>query len=305
MQNAYIQHKKQKDEFDANMDGMMSKLDQAINNVTSKLDIMEKYYDDMINDNNRFIKFCMEQGEHYGEEMKEIKQYLEKIGAQIRPRRDLYEGNEEEKRDFTVEYEVYVPVNEPSGNDDYKGKQNNHESVQNGIYCGMIEGGIGGLIFGGPIGAGAGVIVGGAIGGLIARFDAMKEKDEESGIELAKKTEQITLTGKDYYDGTKQKESLHEIINALQDKVKDYKTRLENAQSEAEDNNTKAEDFKSSIINMRQQVDTFKNQVNEFKQKLSKANRNEKFRETMETKCTDLFNKIWGIVNQIKDKNEE
>eukprot|EP01084_Bolivina_argentea_P260564 440067_1 len=90
-------HNEKKGEFVGGIKTALNLLDNAICNMENKLFIIGEYYNDMIKDHENFINFCKNQGDQYGDEMKEIKQYLDKIGADIKDKkRDLYEGQSED-----------------------------------------------------------------------------------------------------------------------------------------------------------------------------------------------------------------
>eukprot|EP01083_Nonionella_stella_P092219 258072_1 len=311
IQSLQQQYADKKKTFDDKMDQRMVKLDQAIANIEGKLSVMEGYYDEMIADNERFIQFCVGQGDKYGDEMKDIKEYLSGVINQVKGKsRDLYEGQDEdvERKTFTEEYTVYTRAQQNS-----KPSNAQRSSVPLGGALPMIgafAGAVGGALIGNVIMPGAGtlpgLVIGGVLGGMIGLWvEGSFEKDKESGVEMKAHTEKIELTGQDYYSGSEHSGALKQITKALESKIKEYKDDLLSGENAAQKNIDESKDFKMGIAAIRTQVLIFKKDIEGFKTVMKEAVNNPQYRKTMNQKCKDLFTKIWDLVLEIENKSKE
>eukprot|EP01083_Nonionella_stella_P196508 723004_1 len=159
--------KKQK--FVQQIGDKMDDLQDAVLSMEAKLNIMSTYYDDMISDHDKFINFVITQGQNYGNEIQNIREYLMKIGDDIKgKKRDLYDGQAEdvERKTFSADYDVYTEHT----TDKVQGGSSMDPAVAMGI--GMVAGAVigGGIAAAASCGVGTvyGMAVGGAVGGMIA-----------------------------------------------------------------------------------------------------------------------------------------
>ena len=311
-----VQFDAKKDEFVQKIENKMDDLQNAVNFMENKLNVMGSYYDDMIKDHDKFINFVMDQGDKYGEELGKIKSYLEELGSQIKgKRRDLYEGQAEdvERKTFSADYEVCT-VQQSTEKVKNKSKNCNARigaavgfgvgALTGALVAGSMTCGLGataGFIFGGAIG---GAVGGCIIGGLIDKVTGNNKDKYETTTHCTKRTETITLTGADCYSGDKQNEKLQKILTAMEGEFQRYGDKLRNAKQNASEQKREAEDFKTMIGGMKAQIKSFNESIKEIKDSLKNAVIDAAFKKKMNNKQLVLMMQVKKLSMELKDKSK-